>query len=62
MRTVRAVKGILLDNGALGAVMTGTGSAVFGVFRAEAEAATACAELRKEYRFCCTASAVGALV
>ena len=33
MRTIRAAKGALLDCGALGALMTGTGSAVFGVFR-----------------------------
>ena len=32
MRTVSQIKGQLLDHGALGAVMTGTGSAVFGVF------------------------------
>lgn len=32
-RTVEAVKGALLDAGALGAAMTGTGSAVFGIFR-----------------------------
>ena len=32
MRTVADIKSRLLDAGALGAVMTGTGSAVFGVF------------------------------
>ena len=32
MRTVGEIKGRLLDHGALGAIMTGTGSAVFGVF------------------------------
>ena len=62
MRTIRAAKGALLDCGALGAVMTGTGSAVFGVFRDREKAESACAELKKEYRFCCTAEAVGALL
>lgn len=62
MRTIRAAKGALLDCGALGAVMTGTGSAVFGVFRDEEKAAAACADLSGEYRFCCTAEAVGALL
>ena len=62
MRTIRAAKGALLDCGALGAVMTGTGSAVFGVFRDEEKAEQARAALAKEYRFCCTAEAVGALL
>lgn len=62
MRTIRAAKGALLDCGALGALMTGTGSAVFGVFRDAAAAGKACETLKKEYRFCCTAEAVGALM
>ena len=62
MRTIRAAKGALLDCGALGAVMTGTGSAVFGVFRDAEKAEQARASLAKEYRFCCTAEAVGALL
>jgi 4-diphosphocytidyl-2-C-methyl-D-erythritol kinase len=62
MRTIRAAKGALLDCGALGALMTGTGSAVFGVFRDRAAAEAACGTLKKEYRFCCTAEAVGALL
>ena len=52
MRTVREIKGTLLDYGALGAMMTGTGSAVFGVFERESEAAAAQNALRREYRFC----------
>ena len=60
LRSVRQIKGELLDGGALGAVMTGTGSAVFGVF-ADAEAAERCCEaLKKEYPFACTAEPVGA--
>ena len=62
MRTIRATKGALLDCGALGALMTGTGSAVFGVFRERTAAEAACEALKKEYRFCCTAEAVDALL
>ena len=62
MRTICAAKGALLDCGALGALMTGTGSAVFGVFRDRKTADTARAALAGEYRFCCTAEAVGSLL
>ena len=62
MRTVCSVKGALLDCGALGAVMTGTGSAVFGVFRDRAAAESACTTMKKDYRFCCVAEAVGTLL
>lgn len=62
MRTIRQIKSSLLDGGALGAVMTGTGSAVFGLF-ADAEAAErCCAQMKKEYSFSCTAEAVGKLL
>ena len=59
MRTVREIKGRLLDHGALGAVMTGTGSAVFGVFRPGTAPDAAVRELRKEYGFCEKAVCVG---
>ena len=62
MRTIRAAKGALLDCEALGALMTGTGSAVFGVFRDMSAAEKACETLKREYRFCRTAEAVGALL
>ena len=62
MRTVSQIKGQLLDHGALGAVMTGTGSAVFGVFQDRSQAETACAALKKEYGFCCVTEAVGRLL
>ena len=53
MRREAEIKHVLLDYGALGAVMTGTGSAVFGVF-SDGEAAERCADaLRREHRFCC---------
>ena len=62
MRSIRQIKGELLDGGALGAVMTGTGSAVFGVFDDAAAAEACCAGLRKEYPFACTAEPVGPLL
>lgn len=58
MRTVREIKGVLLDHGALGAMMTGTGSAVFGVFDSAESAQQARDALRNEYRFCETAHPV----
>jgi len=58
MRTVSQLKGALLDYGALGAMMTGTGSAVFGVFSDDEAAERACEALKKEYRFCACADPV----
>lgn len=58
LRTVSEIKSILLDYGALGAIMTGTGSAVFGVFAPDAGTDKVCALLRKEYGFCESAVAV----
>lgn len=58
MKIVSEIKSKLFDGGALGAVMTGTGSAVFGIFTDEAAAERACAELTREYHFCCTAKPV----
>ncbi len=43
---IGAIRGDLLSAGAVGAVMTGTGSAVFGVFPQREEAAAAAAALR----------------
>ena len=62
LRTVAEIKGRLLDHRALGAMMTGTGSAVFGVFEGEAEAEAACAALKGEVQFCCTARPVERLL
>ncbi|MCR5663831.1 MAG: 4-(cytidine 5'-diphospho)-2-C-methyl-D-erythritol kinase, partial [Oscillospiraceae bacterium] len=62
MRTVRQLKGELLDGGALGAVMTGTGSAVFGVFRDREAAQRCCERLGREYGFACVADPVGTLL
>ena len=61
MKNVGEIKISLLDCGAAGAVMTGTGSAVFGIFEDEGLAHSAERELSAEYRFCCTASPVKAL-
>lgn len=57
-RRVSEIKSVLLDHGALGAVMTGTGSAVFGVFDSASKAENACTELKKERIFCCIADCV----
>lgn len=62
MRTVRQIKGELLDGGALGAVMTGTGSAVFGIFADTEAAERCCAAMKQEYSFACTAGTVGQLI
>ena len=62
LRTVKEIKGKLLDLGALGAVMTGTGSAVFGVYRpGTLPDESALETLRREYGFCETAVCVGRL-
>ncbi len=58
MRSVGQLRGQLLDHGALGAMMTGTGSAVFGVFADEDAANRACEALKKDYRFCAVAAPV----
>ena len=62
LRTVAELKSRLLDHRAMGAMMTGTGSAVFGVFRHAEAAEAACAALRSTVPFCCTARPVGRLL
>ncbi len=62
LRTVSEIKGKLLDHRALGTIMTGTGSAVFGIFADDAAAEAACQALREEYKFVCTAKPVGRLL
>ena len=51
-RAIRSIRSALLDAGALGAVMTGTGSAVFGIFDGLALAKKARDSLSKSYRDC----------
>jgi len=52
-REIVDIKYALLDNGALGAVMTGSGSAVFGLFDSEAQAHKAHEYLSTCYQECC---------
>ncbi len=61
LRTVSEIKSIMLDGGALGAIMTGTGSAVFGIFQQEDKAESAASLLGKDYNFVCTARPVPCL-
>ena len=49
---IAVIRGKLLDSGALGAIMTGTGSAVFGLFDRRETAEKAHAALAGEYRDC----------
>lgn len=48
-RSIAEIKSRLIAAGALGAVMTGTGSTVYGLFEGEADAAQAAEELRESY-------------
>jgi 4-diphosphocytidyl-2-C-methyl-D-erythritol kinase len=50
---VRALEEALLRAGALGAAMSGTGTAVFGVFASEAEARAAADGLRAPFVAVC---------
>lgn len=58
MRIVSEIKGALLDNGALSAMMTGTGSAVFGVYDDESTAQKALEALKGMCPFACVAKPV----
>ena len=51
-RTVDNIKGIMFSCGALGSAMTGTGSAVYGIFQEEKLAVLAVSTLRREYDQC----------
>ena len=62
MRTVGEIKRKMLESGAKGAIMTGTGSAVFGIYDADAKLEQMRAELKKEYGFCVIARPVGRLL
>ena len=57
---VRTIRLALLDAGALGAVMTGTGSAVFGLFGDHGRALSAWERLSGSYRDCFLTRAAGA--
>lgn len=58
---IAAIKSALLDHGALGAVMSGTGSAVFGLFPDRSGAERACLALRGTYRECFCTETIGRL-
>ena len=51
-RDIADIKHSMLDNGALGAVMTGSGSAVFGIFSSEYDAQKACDLLKPNFESC----------
>jgi len=59
MRTEAEIKNRLLDYGASGAIMTGTGSAVFGVYLKDADFGKIVSDLKKEYGFAAQAKPVG---
>lgn len=50
--TVRKIRQCLSEHGALGSMMTGSGSAVFGIFEDAEKAARAQEDLKTEYPFC----------
>ena len=51
-REVSAIRSAMLEGGALGAIMTGTGSAVFGLFDSREAAEATRRRLRQQYRDC----------
>ncbi len=63
MRQIGEIKSRLLDAGALGSIMTGTGSAVFALFPPDTDfSEDFLAGLENEYGFCVSAKPVGALL
>ena len=62
MKTIAEIKARLMNKGAKGTVMTGTGSAVFGIFTDEDAAGKACASMAKEVPFTFLARPTGALL
>ena len=58
---VNDIKLALLDEGALGATMTGSGPAVFGIFGSKTDAQSAYKHLKKNYRECYLARTTGRL-
>ena len=60
-REVAAIKAVLIDCGALGASMSGSGPSVFGLFEREADAQAACDRLRESWRdvFLCAPAPAG---
>lgn len=58
---ISVIRSKLLEYGAIGSVMTGTGSAVFGLYDSEDTARSAHKQLRSEYRDCFLTKAIPAL-
>ena len=58
-REILSIRSRLLDSGALGAIMTGTGSAVFGLYDRRETAEKAYAALSGEYKDCFLTRPVG---
>lgn len=58
---IAVIRSKLLEYGAIGSVMTGTGSAVFGLFEREDTAQKAREQLKSEYRDCFMTKAISAL-
>lgn len=58
---IAAIRRTMLDCGALGAIMTGSGSAVFGVFSDPIKAMRARDFLRKQQKFCVSAKNIQTL-
>ena len=56
---IAEIKGELLNHGALGAAMSGTGPTVFGLFREQEQARQACRALSESFRDVWTAVPVG---
>jgi 4-diphosphocytidyl-2-C-methyl-D-erythritol kinase len=52
IRDIEQIKYIMLDNGALGSIMTGSGPAVFGIFENEKKAQCAFNALKQNYKEC----------
>ena len=50
--TIRQIRSTLNDFGALGSMMTGSGSAVFGIFEHAEQASAAFEALKGDYPFC----------
>ena len=50
--TINKIKNVMYDNKAIGACMTGTGSAVYGLFTDKSQAEKAYAALKQDYKSC----------
>ena len=58
---IAVIRSKLLEHGAIGSVMTGTGSAVFGLYDSEAVAEKVYKQLSKEYKDCFLTRAISAV-